>query len=130
MKKRSITKPVVIVGVIVAVVLAGILTYILVSSRNESSQNEQKSQEKTCTTYGGLVEKQCVEDYIGLIKSEAIARAKQYKYVPKTIKEDGVSLPTTDERSAAIFFEVEKNIITRAYFGEWAEEWDAKSKGD
>jgi len=71
---------------------------------------------KTCTTYGNRVEKQCIEDYIGLTQDEAIERAKQYNYYPMIASVDGEPKGGIDIGGSLIFFEIEKGRVVGGYF--------------
>lgn len=100
-----------IILIVVAPVAMAALLYFYV---NESS--DTGTQSKTCTTYGGRAEKQCVEDYLGLTKDAAIAKAKEHKYLPKVVSIDGVSQVNNDLGGYIISLVINKGVVTDAYF--------------
>lgn len=116
MAKKS-KNPLILIGVVVVVlVLAGIVVYAL--QKDEQNNQPSTSQQKNCTTYNdGTVSEQCAEDYIGLKLEEAADKAKKNDLQPVVAMVDGENRGFTDIfRSAPIYFEVENNSVTRAYF--------------
>jgi len=89
---------------------------LLYFNLNKSSDTDSGTPSKTCTTYGGYVDEQCAEDYIGLTKDAALARAEEHKYRPKVVSIDGISQPVTDEAGYIIYLDINNGVVTDAYF--------------
>ena len=108
----------VLVGFLLVIFVLAIGWWLMVRWDSESGEQEPTAKIKTCTTYSGWVEEQCIEDYIGLTQTEAESRAKEYGYIPKIAFIDGVGQDITDEKSYRIYLEIEKGIVVNAYFPE------------
>ena len=107
MKKINLT----LVLIIILLAIAGTSIYYFIIR-----ENSMFNIFKTCTTYNNAVEEQCIEDYVGLTQEEAIARAKQFGYLPKVVKIDGVDQFNTDIGGYAIYLVIEKGVVVKAYF--------------
>lgn len=104
-------KRLIIILIASALLVVGLLIYI-----SHNKPVTQVVQTKTCTTYNGYVEEQCIEDYIGLSKDAAISKAESHKYRPKIASIDGVGQANSQEAGYIIFFVIEKEVVTDAYF--------------
>jgi hypothetical protein len=88
--------------------------------------DEPEPVSKTCTTYGGTLEEQCIEDYIGLTQKEATEKARQYGYIPgivpvEIVLVDGVGVACAEVSGPFINLEVEdvsdpNSVIVGGYF--------------
>lgn len=115
MKKISLP---VAIGLALVVIVLGFTAFYLLAKDESTSKNKKTTDtpSKTCTTYEGRVEEQCIEDYIGLSQADAVARAEKHGYKPKIISIDGVPQGNTDERAVIIWLEIENDIVTKASF--------------
>lgn len=104
----------ILLGVIIVFSLVGAAVYTL--QRVEQSSQTTTSQPNHCTTYNGTIEEQCTEDYVNLPIAEAVNKARESGLTPKTLKRDGKAQGFTDEGPAVIYFEVENDVVTKAYF--------------
>lgn len=100
-----------VILIVAALIATSALLYFYLNKSSDTN-----TQSKTCTTYGGKAEEQCVEDYIGLTQQEAVSRAEQYNYIPKVVKIDGENRGFLDIGGASIYLEVEDGIVIKAYF--------------
>jgi hypothetical protein len=113
MNKQRYGKRVLVVVVICLLIIVPVTIY-LTQSRNAETTN---SQQKNCTTYNNTVAEQCAEDYIGLSLGDAVYKANQANLQPLGVLIDGESQGFTDiARNAPIYFEVNNDIVTKAYF--------------
>lgn len=109
-------KMITLIGASLLIFLAIYAFYALIIKDKDPTSTTRTSE--SCTTYGGRVEEQCVEDYIGLPQDEAINRAEKYSYNPKIVSIDDVEQVITDEGSTPIYLEVQNGYISGAYFEE------------
>ena len=111
-KSKKNSSNLLLVGLVIPLAVIGIVVYV-----TQKDEPAKSNQSKNCTTNNGTLKKeQCSEDYVGLPISEAATRARENGLFPKTIKINGKAQGFTDEGSAPIYFEVENNIVTKAYF--------------
>ena len=103
---KKIRLPIVLSATLLAAIVGGMSYFFFI--------HEDTS--KTCTTYDGQRQEQCIEDYIGLTQEDAIARAEKYGYLPKVASVDGQGKAVTDENGLRIFLVIEKGVVVNAYF--------------
>jgi len=97
--------------IITVIILAA--TMIIVSLYIRLDQYNQHY----CATYSNL-QRQCLIDYIGLTKEEAVSRAKYYDYWPTIVSINGISQGgLADIAGPHIYFNVYDSIVTNARFG-------------
>ena len=106
---KKIKLPLVLSATLLAAILGATVYYFFIREDTAS---------KTCTTYDNQVAEQCIEDYIGLAKEEAIARAKYYGYDPVIVSVDGVNQVVTAAAvgKAPIYLIINNGVVTDAYF--------------
>jgi uncharacterized protein YxeA len=108
-------KIIVIMAIVVVLVGLGLGALVWINQQSDEPNSIAKS-EKNCTTYNGIVDEQCSEDYTGLPVNEAGEKAEENGLFPKVAVRDGEGQITTDEGSTPIYFEVEDGVVVKAYF--------------
>lgn len=78
--------------------------------------NTAKPINTVCKEYGAPVGKQCIADYLGLTRDEAMAKAKESKLFPQVTYIDGEDQAILDIGGPVIYFEVENGAVTDGYF--------------
>jgi hypothetical protein len=106
MKKRT---SILVTTVILVLGLVGVALYAWLSQDTKSGLG-------TCTTNNGTIDRQCTGDYVGLPVSEAVSKAEKNGLFPKITKRDGKSQNINDIGSSSIYFEVENDVVKKAYF--------------
>jgi hypothetical protein len=109
--KKMKNKKAIIIGLIAVVVVAVATAFYFINSN-------QKAEEavRNCESFGKADRQWCAEDYIGLTQSNAIEKAEMDGLVPKILRIDGIEQVNTDDGSSPIFFEVENDVVVKAYF--------------
>ena len=108
-KKRSKqTITAYIMTAVLALVLVAIALFVALRSQDQDDRGE-------CKTFYSIGE-HCTGDYLNMDAGEARLKAEENGLLPQPSRIDGVEQIVLDVRGNNIFFEVEHDIITRAFF--------------
>lgn len=106
-------------------VLVGIVLAIWLWFSQEDESVDVPATE-VCTTYLGTVEKQCVMDYMGLTKGEAVERASKYVMWVGFFSIDGIPQMNIEPGGTWIYFTVENDRVVGVCFDDTNYGWEGR----
>lgn len=107
------------IGAVLFVLALSALVYVLSAPKDTEpiqTQQTDNTTSKTCTTYDGKVEEQCIEDYVGLTEASAVQRAKDHGYTPYVYRSTKARPIVTDNSPTPIYLIIRDGLVDKAYF--------------